>query len=296
MFERVNSQELAKCLNQWMQYSRESGGRLVNIDGKTICGSGRQGYPALHVVSAWVHENEMVLGQLAIDQKSNEIPAIPALLDLVDVEGDIITIDAMGCQTGIAKKIQEKNADYILAVKDNQPTLHEDIVEYFAWLEKEKPHDAVCDYWRSDIEKQHGRIERREVRVVTQLDWLESKISWVGLRSILQYRCYRTEGGQTSVCDRYYISSFDTSAEQFGYLLRNHWSIENRLHWMLDVVFREDDARAKKDHSPLNLNILRKAALSCLKKAPAPPRTSIHRKMLKASLNPDFLHLALFGK
>jgi predicted transposase YbfD/YdcC len=297
LFERIDSRELSECLNQWLQEAEQSGGRLVNIDGKTICGSKKgEEHKALHVVSAWVHENEMVLGELAVAEKSNEITAIPALLDLIDVEGDIVTIDAMGCQTDIAEKIQDKKADYILAVKENQPTLHEEISGYFSWLEREQPRDEAFDGWESPVEKGHGRIEKREVKAIGNLDWLESRRSWSGLKTILQYRCTRTENGQTSIVDRYYISSFDTSAEQFAYLLRNHWSIENRLHWMLDVVFREDDARAKKNHSPLNLNILRKTALACLKRTPAEKRASIHRKMLRASLNPDFLHCALFQK
>ena len=296
VFERIDSKELAECLNQWLEVAQESGGRLVNIDGKTIRGSRKRGdHSAIHVVSAWVHENEMVLGQLAVEEKSNEITAIPALLDLVDVEGDIVTIDAMGCQTDIAKKIRKKNADYVLAVKENQPTLYEEIAQYFMWLEKEKPRDAEFELWQSGPEKDHGRIEKREVRAVIDLNWLKGKDGWPDLQTILQYRCFRTEDGQTSVSDRYYISSFDTTAEQFAYLLRNHWSIENRLHWTLDVVFREDGSRAKKDHSPLNLNILRKVAMSCLKKTQTTKRTSIRRKMLKAALNPDFLHLALFG-
>lgn len=296
VFERVDSRELMACLQQWLLEAGQSGGRLVNIDGKTLCGSEKRGeHSALHVVSAWVHENEMVLGQLPTQDKSNEITAIPKLLDLIDVEGDIVTIDAMGCQTEIARKIRDKKADYVLAVKDNQPTLHEDIREYFWWLENEAPRDESFDEWKSNPEKGHGRIEVRTVRTASNLDWLEGKDAWKDIHTIIQYRCIRTENDTTTQCDRYYISSFDTSAEQFCYLVRNHWSIENKLHWVLDVVFREDDAKARKDNSPLNMNILRKTAMACLKKAPARKRTSIKRKMLKAALNPDFLHMAIFG-
>lgn len=297
VYERLDSQELMKCLHEWLFEEQASGGRLINIDGKTLCGSAKQGeHTALHVVSAWVHENEMVLGQIATDEKSNEITAIPKLLDLIDVEGDIITLDAMGCQTAIAKKIRKKKADYVLAVKDNQEILHEDIREYFQWLEREKPNDEPFDYWKSRLEKGHGRVEVREVRVVSKLDWLEGREAWEDLQSIVQYRCSRIENGLETQYDRYYISSFDTSAEQFGYLVRNHWSIENRLHWMLDVIFREDAARVRKDNSPLNLSTLRKVAMTCLKKAPSDRKTSVRRKMLKAALNPDFLQLVLFGK
>lgn len=295
VFERLDSEELMNCLQEWQIEMEGSGGRLIAIDGKTICGSAKGERTALHVVSAWAYENGLVLGQLPIDEKSNEITAIPKLLDLVDVEGDIVTIDAMGCQTGIAKKIRKKKADYVLAVKDNQQTLHEDIREYFEWLESENPRNEPFDCWKSSVEKDHGRIEKREVRAVSNLDWLETKDEWIDIPAIVQYRCIRTQNGQTSRYDRYYISSFNTSAEQFGYLVRNHWSIENSLHWMLDVVFREDSAKASKDNSPLNMNILRKVALAYLKRTPTTKKTSIRKKMLKAAWNTDFLDMVLFG-
>lgn len=295
IFERLDSSELQQCLQEWLYKAESAGGRLINIDGKTICGSAKSGQSALHVVSAWAHENEMVLGEIATDAKSNEITAIPKLLDVLDVEGDIITIDAMGCQTDIAKKIRKKRADYVLAVKENQPTLYGDLREYFEWQERETPRDEQIDYWSSGPEKGHGRIERREIRVANA-NWLEDKEAWQDIQTIVQYRCIRTENNQTSQYDRYYISSFATSAEQFLYLIRNHWSIENKLHWMLDVIFREDASRASKDNSPLNMNILRKVAMSCLKKTHTSKKTSIRRKMLKAALNTDFLHLVLFGE
>jgi len=298
VFERVESKALLACLQEWLFEAEGSGGRLVNIDGKTICGSAKEGeHGAIHIVSAWVHENGMVLGQLETEEKSNEITAIPQLLDAIDIEGDIVTIDAIGCQTQIAQKIRKKKADYVLAVKDNQPALHEQIREYFGWVEREGPRDEPVNLWKSEAEKNHGRIEMREVRTTSKLDWLEGRQTWLDLQTIIHYRCTRIENGVTSCNDRYYISSFDTSAEQFAYLVRNHWSIENRLHWMLDVVFGEDASRARKDNSPSNLNILRKVALACLKKAPVQKkRTSLRRKMYKAALNLDFLNLAVFGE
>lgn len=295
VYERLDSKELMNCLQEWLTDAKESGGRLINIDGKTIRGSSKKDvHPSLHVVSAWAHENELVLGQLPTEQKSNEITAIPKLLDIIDVEGDIITIDAMGCQTEIAEKIRKKKADYILAVKDNQKTLHEDIKDYFKWIEKEKPKNEEYDYWKSSLEKGHGRIETREITSVSNIDWLEGKEAWKDICTLIKYRCKRTENDKTTVYDRYYISSFDTSAEQFCYLIRNHWSIENKLHWILDVVFGEDRSKARKDNSPLNLNILRKTAISCLKNTSAGKKMSIRRKMLKAALNVDFLNSVLF--
>ena len=182
---------------------------------------------------------------MAIDGKSNEITAIPELLDLVDVKGDIVTIDAMGCQTDIAAKIREKGTDYVLAVKDNHPTLHENIATYFDWVEKEAPKSEAIDVWKSKPEKGHGRIETREI-VVASADWLERKEEWTDIQTVIRYRCTREFDGVITVSNRHYISSFDTNAENFLYIIRGHWSIENQLHWMLDVVFREVDTRVKK--------------------------------------------------
>ena len=292
MFERVAPTELSKCLNSWLESAGKSGGRNVNIDGKTIRGSTNAEHSAYHVVSAWVNENNITLGELAIEEKSNEITAIPELLNLIDVEGDIITIDAMGCQTGIAAKIREKKADYVLALKDNHLTLHDDVKDYFDWIEKEKPKSERYDTWKSKPEKGHGRIETREV-LVASADWLEQKEQWADISTIIRYRCTREINGTKTINTQHYISSFDTSAEDFSNIIRGHWSIENQLHWMLDVVFKEDSARAKKDNSPLNLNVIRKIALSVLNTIKI-NRLSVRKKMMKATRDPDFLSRLLF--
>jgi len=294
VYERLDPHVLAKSLNAWLDNTGKAGGRSVNIDGKTICGSKSSKRPAYHVVSAWVSENNITLGELAVDEKSNEITAIPELLDLIDIEGDIVTIDAMGCQTDIAEKIRERGADYVLAVKDNHPTLHEDVSDYFDWIETEKPKSEVADVWRSKPEKGHGRIEIREI-ITASADWLEDKEDWAGIQTIIRYRCTREINGVKSVSVRHYISSFDTNAEGFGDIIRGHWSVENQLHWMLDVIFREDDARARKDKSPLNINVLRKIALAVLKKITL-GRLSIKKKMMKAARDPCFLAQMLFQK
>ncbi len=294
VFERLNPQAVARSLNAWLDNAGSSGGRSVNIDGKTICGSKDAKHPAYHVVSAWVAETHITLGELAVDEKSNEITAIPELIDLMDVEGDIITIDAMGCQTDIAAKIREAGADYVLALKDNQPTLHEDVSDYFDWVEKETPKSESIDRYKSRPEKDHGRIETREI-LTASADWLEGKDEWADIHTIIRYRCIREVDGVKTVSIRHYISSFDTNAEGFLELIRGHWSVENQLHWMLDVVFREDEARARKDNSPLNCNVLRKIALSVLKKIPV-KGSSVRRKMMKAARNPNFLDRLLFQK
>jgi len=294
VFERINSTVLAKSLNAWLDNAGQSGGRNINIDGKTICGSKRAEHKAYHVVSAWVSENSITLGELAVEEKSNEITAIPELLEIIDIEGDIVTIDAIGCQTEIAAKIRERKADYVLALKDNQPSLHEEVKDYFAWIEAEKPKSESYDIWKSKIEKCHGRIETREI-VTACADWLEEKEAWADIQTIIQYRCTREINGMKSMSVRHYISSFDGSAENFADIVRGHWSVENGLHWMLDVVFREDSARARKDNSPLNLNVLRKIALSALKNASI-GRMSFRKKMMKAARNVDFLYTLLFKK
>ena len=295
VFERVDSTEVSKALSSWLGGDGSAGGRTVNIDGKTIRGSGGVAKKALHVVSAWVHENEITLGEVATAQKSNEITAIPELLDLIDIRGDIVTIDAMGCQRDIARKIREKEADYLLALKENQSNLYEDVQTYFQWLEKEKPASETYQHWSGRLEKGHGRLEKRDVTIATSIDWLENSEHWLDLHTLVQYRCTRESCGIKTVTDRYYISSFDTDAEGFAYLLRNHWSIENRLHWKLDVLFREDGARARKDHSPLNMNVLRKIAMAMLAVADHNKRIGTRKKMLRAALNPVFLSRVLFS-
>jgi predicted transposase YbfD/YdcC len=297
LFERINPAELMGCLQNWLCEMGEAGGRHIAIDGKTIRGSGQEGkHQAVHMVSAWVNENNLVLGQLATEEKSNEITAIPQLLEMIDVSGDTITIDAMGCQTAIAEKIREKKADYVLAVKENQPTLYEEIKEYFEYLDFPQTRELPEDLWESETEKDHGRIERRRIRTATGIGFLSGKKVWKDLTTIIECRSERTVGEETTVTFRYYISNKALDAEGFGGIIRGHWGIENNLHWMLDVSFNEDGCRARKDNSPKNLNILRKVALSRLRATDAGKRVSIKRKMLRASLNPDFLHAVLFGK
>lgn len=192
VFERIDSGELAKCVNAWLGYAGRNRGRSVCIDGKTICGSKNEAHKAYHVVSAWVSENEISLGELAVEEKSNEITAIPQLLDLIDVEGDIVSIDAMGCQTDIAAKIRRKKADYVLALKDNQSNLHEEVRTYFDWLKRDRPKGEHYDSWSSDIEKRHGRIEKRGI-MVASVGWLEKKEDWADICCII--RCRGTRNG-----------------------------------------------------------------------------------------------------
>jgi predicted transposase YbfD/YdcC len=304
VINRLDPVQLHKSLDNWLvevgerQKADDSSVRAVNIDGKTICGSKKAGRKGVHVVSAWVGENNLTLGELATDEKSNEITAVPELLDMLDIKGDVVTADAMSCQTAIAKKIREKEADYLLAVKDNQPTLHGNIRDFFEGMESGEIRDIPEDVWQSALEKGHGRFERREVRTVSDIGWLENKEMWKDLKTIIQYRTYRTEGGGEPVrTNQYYISSAAFFADEFGKYIRGHWSIENNLHWCLDVIFREDDSRARTGNAALNLNIMRKLALKRLRALKVEKkRYSAKLRMLRAVLDNAFLSRALFGK
>jgi predicted transposase YbfD/YdcC len=304
VINRLDPVQLHKSLDNWLvemaERQKTEGGpiRAVNIDGKTICGSKKADGKGVHVVSAWVGENNLTLGELATGEKSNEITAVPELLDMLDIQGDVVTADAMCCQTAIVKKIREKKADYILAVKDNQPTLHRNIKDFFEGMESGEIRDIPEDVWRSALEKGHGRLEKREVRIVTGIDWLESKEMWEDLKTIIQYRTYRTKtGGETVQTDQYYISSAAFFADEFGKYIRGHWSIENTLHWCLDVIFREDGCRARTGNAALNLNIMRKLALKRLRALKVEKkRYSAKLRMMRALLDNDFLSRALFGK
>lgn len=286
VFERLNPAELAECLYDWLSGHRAEGS-VVAIDGKTICGSGNQRHRAYHVVSAFVAENQLTLGEVAVDEKSNEITAVPELLELVDVEGSIVTADAMSCQKTVVQKICEKKADYVIALKNNQPTLLSNAALYFDAFAAELPAISTHD-------KDHGRIEFREYRLATDISWLDERRQWDGLKSVGMVRTRRICNDQESSETRYFLTSL-TDVEQFAYASRKHWSIENQLHWCLDVIFREDSARARKDLSPLNLNVLRKTALALCKSVDFGKRVSLQKKRFRAALSPEtFLHI-LFG-
>jgi predicted transposase YbfD/YdcC len=304
VLERLDPVQLHKGLDGWLIGVKEGqkacgeGPRLVNIDGKTIKGSKKNGSKGVDIVSAWVGENDVVIGELPTAEKSNEIKAVPSLLDLLDIKGDVITADAMSCQTEIVGKIQEKGADYIIAVKENQKTLYEDIKDYFEGVERGAIPDIVDDIWQGESRHEHGRTERREVRVVNGLDWLSARKSWSGLKSIIQYRTFRQEDGKAMVqTDQYYISSAEFNADIFGTYIRGHWSIENRLHWCLDIWFREDDRRVRTGNGALILNIMRKLALKRLRSVHLQEkRVGGRRRMLRAACDNRFLYRGLFGE
>lgn len=285
VFERINPQELSKVLNEVVQVK----GKVVAVDGKTIRGSGNTEHKAYHVVSAWVAENQITLGQLETSEKSNEITAIPELLETLDISGSTVTIDAMGCQKQIAEKICGKGADYIFGLKANQPALLHDVKLYFETEVVEKQTDT--------LEKDHGRIEKREYYLETNIDWLPCRSEWKNLNGIgmVKSSVTSTKTGEFAQESRYFITSI-TNVEQFAYAGRKHWSIESQLHWQLDVTFHEDASRARKDNSPLNLNILRKQALVLLNQANLGKRVSTRRKISRAAMDNSVLDLILTAK
>jgi predicted transposase YbfD/YdcC len=293
-----------KSLESWLLEKKErdkgseEGRRALNIDGKTIRGSRKEGTRGIDVVSVWDGEDDMALAEVACSEKSNEITAIPELLDALDIEGDVVTIDAMGCQEKIVKKIREKKAHYIIAVKGNQSGPREGIRDFFEGLESGDIRDLPEDVWQSDWEKKHGRLEKREVRIVTDINWLFNKEKWLDLKTIIQYRTYRQEKGKEMVkTDQYYISSAGYYADEFGKYIRGHWSIENRLHWRLDVIFGEDKCRARTGNAALVLNVTRKLAMEHLRGIKVEKkRFSTKHRMVRAALNDSFLYMALFGQ
>ena len=273
VFERLNPKKLAEILQETVQ----ADGKTVAIDGKTICGSGNDKHRAYHVVSAWVAENQITLGQLAVAEKSNEIIAIPELLDTLDVSGSTVTIDAMGCQKRIAAKIIENQADYVLGLKGNHSELLDDVKYYF---------DNECVCGTSQMEKDHGRIEQRTYYLETQIDWLLQRPDWPGLNGVgmVKTTVVKMNTGEVTEECRYYLTSL-TNIDAFAHAVRAHWSIESQLHWQLDVTFHEDASRARKDNSPLNLNLIRKEALRLLNQADFGKRVSVRRKMSRAAMD-----------
>ncbi len=267
VFARLCPDELRAGFLSWINaLVRVSGGEIVAIDGKTLRHSydqgGRRG--AIHMVSAWATANQVVLGQCKVDDKSNEITAIPSLLKVLHLAGTIVTIDAMGCQKAIAQQITQGQADYVLSLKGNQGQLHEDVKLYLdAKIDKGQA-DSGCARHET-LDKGHGRIERRRYWITDAIDWLEERTQWPGLRCIGVVESERHIGDQVSIERRYFIASIEADAELFARAVRSHWGIENQLHWSLDVSFREDECRVRQGHAAQNLALVRHLALNLLK-------------------------------
>lgn len=269
--------------------------QLVAIDGKTMRRSfaRERGQKALHMVTAWMAERGVQLGQLATEEKSNEITAIPALLDTLDVRGATVTIDAEGCQKKIAAKIVDGGANYLLALKANQPTLHQEVVAYFEHAQQDRTIDATPLATHETADKGHGRLETRRVSCSDDLEWMSERKHWKGLRTIVMVERERVIAGETSAEKAYYISSHAPDAARIGDLARRHWSIENELHWVLDMVFGEDQSRIRDRNAVTNLALLRKLALVLLEREQSDPRMSIKMKRRRVGWDNDYLFTVL---
>lgn len=298
VFKLLDPEQFRRFFIQWVQAVNETtGGQVVPIDGKKLRRSHDKtlGKNAIHMVSAWASENHVVLGQIKVDDKSNEITAIPQLLDLLEISGCIVTIDAMGCQKEIARKIvKEKDADYVLALKGNQGGLFEDVKSLFE--RAQKIGFANCKYHRTE-EKGHGRLEVRECWTLSDPEYLASIRSladWSDLQTIIMVKSERLVNDKRSEERRYYIASLSGDAEQASRAVRGHWGIENKVHWVLDIAFREDECRIRKGNGAQNFAVLRHIALNLLKQEKT-AKCGIKNKRLKAGWNESYLLRVLSG-
>ena len=297
IFRALKPAEFERCLLKWIVALHEvTDGQVVAIDGKTLRRSfdTASGKAAIHMVSAWATANHISLGQIVVDEKSNEITAIPKLLELLELSGALVTIDAMGCQREIAEQIVASGADYVLAVKENQPTMHQELVFFFA------DHGAD-DVARVNVRRQetyehaHGRDEMRFYYLCPVPDDLQSQERWHKLRAIGMTVNNTVRDGKECIEARYYILSRFVSGQRFAEAVRTHWAIENRLHWQLDVTFQEDQSRLRKGHADANFSSLRRTALSLLKNNHT-KKVGVKNKRLAAALNDDYLTEVLVGK
>jgi len=293
VFAALDSRAFQGCCLKWFAAVSDALGLgHIAIDGKTLRGSGSSAFRPLHVVSAWATEANLTLGQVAVDKKSNEITAIPKLLELLDLHGALVTIDAMGCQKEIAKKIVERGGDYLLTVKANQENLLADVQ---ATVEKALDGKFAPGVVRqiTTREEGHGRQEERSYVVVENVEGLRDRMSWAKI-TVVGMRCReRTVGGKTTTEVKYFIGSRRMTARRCAQALRGHWEIENNLHWQLDVSFGEDSSRIQERQAAENFGVLRKNALSLLKRNPA--KKSIARKRKAAALDTSFLEEILVG-
>jgi predicted transposase YbfD/YdcC len=292
VFSRLDPEAFGQCFLGWSAALHEATqGEVIALDGKTLRHSfdTAAGQAALHLVSAWASNNGVALGQLKVDGKSNEITALPALLRLLEVKGCTVTMDAMGCQKELAGQIVQQQGDYVLCLKGNQGSLHEE-TRYFFEEAKAMGWRGLPHRYAQTTEKDHGRIEIRRCWMVEEvaIEWLERKDQWPGLASIAAIEAERRIGTKKTKETRYFISSLRGDVTQLMEAARKHWGIENSLHWVLDVTMNEDRSRIRKDHAPENLALLRRLALNLIRKT-KPPKASVRGSIKKAGWDDSFL-------
>jgi predicted transposase YbfD/YdcC len=289
VFSALDPQQLEAGFAAWVgSIARLTAGEVVAIDGKSLRGTREAGKKAIvHMVSAWANSNNLVLAQRRVDEKSNEITAIPRLLEALELSGTVVTIDAMGCQRSIAQQIVDKQADYILAVKDNQGHLLEEIEDSFRMLAA----DAVAE----EIDCGHGRVERRTCSVIADTSLVEKASEWASLQGLVRIQAerYHKATGKTERETRYYITSLKPEAKRLNSAIRQHWGIENKLHWVLDVGFGEDLCRKRQGHAAQNFSVVNRIALNLLKQDKT-CKLGMHGKRLKAGWDNNYL-LKLLG-
>lgn len=285
LFARIDINEFQSVFTKWVNSISEiTNGAVIAIDGKTIKGSGDSNISksALHIVSAYAIKQKLCFGQVVVDKKENEITAIPELLNILAIKGGVVTIDAMGCQKKIAGRIINKEADYVLMVKDNQAELKQQVEKLFSHYKPPCAQDET-------IESGHGRIEKRRCEMIGDLRFLDGKEDWPALKSVIKVSSLRyvkkkgTEASET----RYYITSLKPDAKSLNQIIRSHWGIENNLHWRLDVVFNEDRSSKRKDNSASNFNLISKMAMTLIDKEKT-EKASMKKKRLKAAWNDSY--------
>lgn len=286
VFSAIDTKQFEACFVNWARsLPTEFVQQVIAIDGKTVRGAKANGENSpVHIVGAWASEHNLVAGQVKVNDKSNEITAIPELLELLFIEGDIVTIDAMGTQTAIAEQIIEKGAHYILAVKDNQPQLFEDVKDEFRFCKSPEIF--------TDVDFGHGRIETRVCTVISDFQFLnKNETTWKGLNQIIKVestREFKNSDRKTENATRYFISSLEEKPENYQRYIRSHWHVENKLHWVLDVVFSEDASRKRNENAAQNYSLVLKIALNLLKNDKS-TKQGIAGKRLKAAWNEDYL-------
>jgi predicted transposase YbfD/YdcC len=288
IFATLDAQAFQRCFVAWVAGLTKTPAEVIAIDGKTL----RRSYQKkgskepIHMVSAFAARQRLVMGQVAVAEKSNEIVAIPALLDMMAIEGAVVTIDAMGCQRSIAKKIIDKKADYIIALKGNQGTLHED-VKVFAAEQRANGFKDTTISRHETVDGEHGRIETRTYTAIHDVEWLQERHDWPGLEGVVMVESQREIEGKVTQETRFYITSLVLLANMIGPMIRDHWAIENGLHWIMDMVFRDDECRVRTEHAPANFTTLKHMAQNLIKKAPGKDSQRLKRKT--AGWDDDFL-------
>lgn len=288
IFAALDADHFQRCFVAWVAAVTGVPAGVIAIDGKTVRRSGhkKDGKAPIHMVSAFAARQRLVLGQVKVAEKSNEIIAIPKLLNMLAIEGAIVTIDAMGCQRDIAQTILDKKAEYVLALKGNQGSLRED-VELFVTEQTAKGFADTEISRDTTIDGDHGRIETRTTTVVHDVEWLQKRHRWPGLKAVVIVESSREIGGKTEQETRFYITSLVMAAALIGPIVRSHWAIENSLHWVMDMIFRDDESRVRTDHAPANFTTIKHMAYNLLRQASGKDSLRLRRKV--AAWDDDFL-------